>query len=178
MNLTRHCAVIVALAMAGGAWAAEDEDGPTELSPLEVEAQPLALPKVRIRPPYPQLARRNWLEGCVLLQYTIREDGLTDDFAILESHPVGVFEEGVIKAVLRWEFEPRDEPRVQTEVFEFRHPTLGASATYMARGASRSVTKPSTGSPGGENAGRTTANFSTEIKKIPTCDTEGTEVAS
>ena len=112
MNLTKHWAAIVTLALAGSAWAAEDDNEPTELSPLEVEAPSLLLPKTRIRPPYPQLARRNWLEGCVLLQYTIREDGLTDDFAILESHPVGVFEAGVIKAVLRWEFQPqRDQPQ-------------------------------------------------------------------
>lgn len=102
-------------------------DSPTELDPISVTGRPPPVPELRLNPAYPMSARHRWEEGCVVLRFTVRPDGTTDEFAIMESNPRGVFERNVIVAVYRWRYAPAPETRIVVEQFEFRNPRLGAS---------------------------------------------------
>jgi TonB family protein len=108
---------------------------PVELDPLTVEGRPPPVPRLRLSPHYPMQAKHRWEEGCVILRFTVRPDGKTDDFAVLDSRPLGVFEKSVIGAVFKWRYEPSDEARTVVEKFEFRNPSLATQPIYSVRNA-------------------------------------------
>lgn len=108
---------------------------PTQLEPVVITGKAQPVPRRRINPPYPMQAKHRWEQGCVVLQFTIRPDGKTDDFAILESKPPGVFEKSVINAVYRWEYDRSPESRTVVETFEFRNKGLGTQPLYTVRNA-------------------------------------------
>ncbi len=108
---------------------------PTKLDPITVIGHPIPKPRLRLAPHYPMDAKKRWEEGCVVLQFTVRPDGKTDDFAILESKPIGVFERSVIGAVYRWQYDPSPEPRTVVELFEFRNQSLSTQPMYTMRSA-------------------------------------------
>lgn len=108
---------------------------PTQLDPIVVIGKPQPVPRLRMNPHYPMQAKKRWEEGCVVLQFTIRPDGKTDDFAILESKPRGVFEKSVIGAVYKWQYDRSPEPRTVVETFEFRNPSLSTVPVYTVRSA-------------------------------------------
>jgi TonB family protein len=112
-------------------------DPPIELDPLTVEGRPPPVPTLRLNPPYPMDARRRWEEGCVVLRFTVRRDGKTDDFAILESKPPRVFERAVIASVFKWRYAPSDEARTVVETFEFRNSHYSTQPRYTMLGATR-----------------------------------------
>ena len=105
------------------------------LDPIVVIGYPPPVPRVRMSPPYPMAAKRRWEEGCVVLQFTVRPDGKTDDFAILESKPPGLFEKSVIGAVYHWEYAPSAAARTVVERFEFRNQSLSTQPVYTMRSA-------------------------------------------
>ena len=59
------------------------------------------------RPPsYPRLLKRQGVEGHVLVEFTVTEQGLVRDPLILESKPHADFGQAVIKTVRHWKFQP------------------------------------------------------------------------
>ncbi|HUS23381.1 MAG TPA: energy transducer TonB [Candidatus Binatia bacterium] len=123
-------ALLLAAGTARGEMPRADRDGPTVLDPLVIHGERAPQPRLRRAPPYPMSARNRWEEGCVVLRFVVRPDGKTDDFTILESHPLGVFEKSVIGTVYDWQYDRADRPREVTEVFEFRNPDLAAQPRY------------------------------------------------
>jgi len=86
--------------------------------PPKASASPLA-PRVRVEPQYPRRALSRRIEGYVVVGFTIEPDGTTSGVEVLESEPPRVFDRSATKAVERWRFEPRDEPRRDNTRFEF-----------------------------------------------------------
>ena len=59
------------------------------------------------RPPrYPAAARARRSQGFVEVEFTVTEEGDTEDISVLRAEPTGVFERAAERAVRRWRFEP------------------------------------------------------------------------
>lgn len=161
---------LMAVPVAAAETESPSAEEPTVLDPVIVEGEQTPLPTLRLSPPYPPAARHRWTEGCVLLQFTVREDGKTDAFTVLESKPRGVFERSVIRAVLEWEYAPQDRPRTVTEEFVFEHPMLAVAPTYRARASGTKYKKVAT-AEGGQSV-KGFAQFQLEGRKLPSCKQE------
>jgi protein TonB len=59
-----------------------------------------------VTPTYPELARKAGVEGKVILQIIVDENGDVRDPRVIVAQPPGIFEEAAIEAVLRWKFKP------------------------------------------------------------------------
>jgi protein TonB len=65
--------------------------------------------KIRRLPPvYPKDALRKRMNGKVLVEYSIGEDGRVHDARVVKSAPPGVFEEAALRNVNAWQFCPGD----------------------------------------------------------------------
>jgi|GEM_PF-2733997 len=47
--------------------------------------------------------------GCVILQFSIDKDGVTNRFIVLDSRPKGVFDQAVLETVKEWQFAPPEQ---------------------------------------------------------------------
>lgn len=65
------------------------------------------IPLVRIDPEYPPKAKQRGISGWVELEFTIGPAGTVKDLKILRSHPRGVFDRAVLRAVRRWRYNPK-----------------------------------------------------------------------
>lgn len=65
------------------------------------------IPIVRIDPQWPREALLSGIEGWVLVEFTITEDGGVEDPDVLESEPRRMFDRNAIRAILKWKFKPR-----------------------------------------------------------------------
>lgn len=63
-------------------------------------------PTVRIPPQYPPRALRSGIEGNVTVEFTIAKDGTVKDPKIVAAEPENIFNDAVLRAIKRWEFEP------------------------------------------------------------------------
>ncbi len=61
---------------------------------------------LRRSPPYPRLLKRRGIEGYVLVEFTVTEQGLVQDPVIVESRPHDDFGKSVIRTVRYWKFKP------------------------------------------------------------------------
>jgi len=61
---------------------------------------------LRESPPYPRLLKRQGIEGNVVVEFTVTEQGLVQDPVIIESRPHKDFGKSVIKTVRFWKFQP------------------------------------------------------------------------
>lgn len=62
---------------------------------------------IRMDPPeYPARAMRQRQEGSVTLEFTITEEGSTDDITVVSANPPRLFDRAAIRAVADWKFEP------------------------------------------------------------------------
>lgn len=59
------------------------------------------------RPNIPEIAWQNKIDGWVLVAFTLTPQGKTRNVRVLDSHPRGIFEEKVIKAVEDWIYDMR-----------------------------------------------------------------------
>ncbi|MFS2317469.1 energy transducer TonB [Maricaulis sp. D1M11] len=77
---------------------------------------------------YPQMAASSGIEGIVVAQFDVSEDGQPENFEIVMEVPRGVFDTAVEGAISDWEFEParlggqtvREEGRVYHFTFKLR----------------------------------------------------------
>lgn len=65
------------------------------------------IPMVRVEPQYPREAARAGIEGHVIVEFTVLEDGSVTDAVVLESEPARVFDREAVRAILKWKFKPR-----------------------------------------------------------------------
>jgi TonB family protein len=78
------------------------------VAPVAQEAQFRELIPMRfITPDYPRFAEEQGLEGYVVVSFTVSETGTVSDISVIESQPVGVFDEQALIAAQRLRFEPR-----------------------------------------------------------------------
>lgn len=59
-----------------------------------------------IKPKYPEQARRDRVEGYVVVQFDIARDGMVSDVRVLEAKPANYFETAAIDAVRQLQFTP------------------------------------------------------------------------
>ena len=63
---------------------------------------------VRGEPAYPEEAIRDCIEGYVVLEYTLTEEGRAKDIVVIDADPPGIFEAAAIRELELSEFEPRE----------------------------------------------------------------------
>jgi len=63
-------------------------------------------PKVRLQPVYPVHARMRRIEGVVVVEFVVGEDGRTRDIETVHSQPGDTFVNAAIRAIRRWRFRP------------------------------------------------------------------------
>ncbi|MBN1625666.1 MAG: TonB family protein [Deltaproteobacteria bacterium] len=73
----------------------------------QVDKPPTVLRSVP--PQYPFLAKRNNIEGRVVLRFIVDSDGNVVEPEISESEPEGVFDEAAIEAILKYKFKPAEK---------------------------------------------------------------------
>ncbi len=76
------------------------------LTPEQLDQLKEAYPKVVYQPRYPIYAARNNIEGYVKFVFDVKEDGSVDNIKIIESSPVGVFDEVSKESIIKWKFKP------------------------------------------------------------------------
>jgi protein TonB len=77
------------------------------------EEAPELIRSTQVKPEYPPIARKAGVEGKVILQIVIDEQGNVLTADVVFSQPSGIFEEAAIKAIMQWKFKPakqRDKP--------------------------------------------------------------------
>ena len=62
-------------------------------------------PTLRILPVYPLRARRAGVEGRVLVEFDIDEQGRVQNVQVLKAEPEGFFERAVLKALPQWRYD-------------------------------------------------------------------------
>ncbi|HOK41300.1 MAG TPA: energy transducer TonB [bacterium] len=70
----------------------------------ELENKPQIIYK--IEPTYPIVAKKLGIEGYVVLQFIVNENGNVENIIILENSPSDIFNENTIIAVKQWKFIP------------------------------------------------------------------------
>jgi len=74
-------------------------------------------PTVRTSPQYPPRALRSGIEGKVTVEFTIAKDGSVKNPEIVSADPENIFNDAVLRAIRRWEFNPQ---KVDGQVVERR----------------------------------------------------------
>ena len=70
---------------------------------------------VRINPDYPPRALSRGLEGWVQVQFTITPTGMVKDPIVVNAEPKNIFDDGALKAIARWRYNPKAENGVAVE---------------------------------------------------------------
>ena len=58
------------------------------------------------KPEYPPLARRNRIQGSVMVRMLVSAQGVPGEITVIKSDPPGVFDSGVLRAVAAWRYSP------------------------------------------------------------------------
>ena len=66
------------------------------------------LPVFVVQPTYPLRAEMREIEGYVIVQFTVREDGTVAGPFVVESEPEVIFDESALAAISRFKFKPRE----------------------------------------------------------------------
>ena len=75
------------------------------LSRAEPPATSAPRPLARAHPQYPRAALRRGVEGSVLVEFSVDENGNVVSPRVLESRPRGVFDEAALEALSKWKYE-------------------------------------------------------------------------
>jgi protein TonB len=70
------------------------------------EEAPELIRSTQVKPEYPPIARKAGVEGKVLLQIVIDEEGNVLQADVVFAQPSGIFEDSAIKAIMQWKFKP------------------------------------------------------------------------
>jgi periplasmic protein TonB len=81
-------------------------DSGKKLVMTEDSVDSLPRPVTRRSPEYPERARARGIEGHVTLKIKVSERGDVEQVRVVESSPIGVFEDVAVVAVQQWRFEP------------------------------------------------------------------------
>jgi len=73
--------------------------------------------KIRVNPPYPELARRLNLRGSVKVLVTVSPNGNLKDTKVMGGNPILV--NAAMDALKKWKFEPAEEESTGTVEFKF-----------------------------------------------------------
>ena len=65
------------------------------------------LPIIKVQPIYPSRARSRGIEGHCIVEYTVTQNGSTQDPKAVDCSPPGAFERASIKAVRKFKYRPR-----------------------------------------------------------------------
>ena len=65
-------------------------------------------PMFVVHPIYPFAAVMKEIEGYVLVQFSVRENGSVADAIILESEPRSTFDDAALSAIRKFKFQPRE----------------------------------------------------------------------
>tara|TARA_R110002073_G_scaffold92783_1_gene217303 strand:- start:6528 stop:7661 length:1134 start_codon:yes stop_codon:yes gene_type:complete len=101
--------------------ASEFPDIERDYPPVRIDDENFdAAPLRRAQPLYPVDAAEQGLEGVVLVQFSVNEDGGIEDAEVLASLPRGVFDRAAMRAVERWRYSPavRDGVPVRREAIQ------------------------------------------------------------
>jgi TonB family protein len=74
--------------------------------------------KVSVQPAYPELAKKNRMQGVTRLQVVIAPDGAIKDIKVLGGNPV--FVQASVEAVKKWKYEPAPGETTAILKFEFK----------------------------------------------------------
>lgn len=64
------------------------------------------LPLVRVQPQYPRSALERGVEGSVVVEFTVREDGTVADAHVIEAEPKGTFDRAALAAIQKFKYKP------------------------------------------------------------------------
>lgn len=84
-------------------------------APVRTPARNNAAYFVNPAPPYPEAARRDRIEGVVLLRVQVRADGRVREVALHRSSGSALLDRSALAAVRRWRFEPAREDGVAVD---------------------------------------------------------------
>jgi len=87
-------------------------------SALRVFAQNNRKVKTSIQPAYPELAKKNNIQGTTRLQVTIAPDGSVKDVKVLGGSPV--LAQAATEAVKKWKYEPAPTETSTVLSFDFK----------------------------------------------------------
>jgi len=68
-----------------------------------------AVPLVRVNPMYPPRAAARGIKGWVLVEFTVTREGTTENIAVVDADPKGVFERAATNAVEKYRYKPKIE---------------------------------------------------------------------
>jgi TonB family protein len=81
-------------------------------------AQDVRKVKFSVQPAYPELAKKNKIQGVTRLQVVIAPDGAIKDIKVLGGNPVLV--QASVEAVKKWKYEPGSAESTSVLKFEFK----------------------------------------------------------
>ncbi len=81
-------------------------------------AQDLRKVKFSVQPAYPELAKKNKIQGITRLQVVIAPDGAIKDIKVLGGNPVLV--QASVEAVKKWKYETASAESTSVLKFEFK----------------------------------------------------------
>lgn len=79
------------------------------------------MPIVKVAAVYPQQAKKQGVEGYVLLEFTVQKSGRVVDPVVVSSEPPGVFDHAALSAVRKFKYKPRVEGGEPVEVAQVRN---------------------------------------------------------
>lgn len=65
------------------------------------------LPLVRIQPQYPRRAQERGIEGYVIVELTVTEQGTVENVRVIEADPPGYFERAAEQAAMKFKYKPK-----------------------------------------------------------------------
>lgn len=99
-----------------------DPEPPPQTGPLMPGiggvTEPVLIPETRVKPEYPELARRARVEGRVILQVVIHKDGTVGESEVIQAPPADLgFGEAAKNAVMQWRYQPARQNGRPVDVF-------------------------------------------------------------
>lgn len=77
-------------------------------------------PIVSVQPTYPEQAKKDGIEGWVVLEFGVTANGTVENIRVVESHPSDVFDAAAKKAVAKWRYMPNKlKDQINTVELEF-----------------------------------------------------------
>ena len=89
-------------------WEFEAPDlGLDGLKPGEWSQDGEMMPWFKPEPDYPTIALQRGLEGYVIVQFDVTEEGTVENPVVLEAKPPGIFDRSAIRAALKFKYKPK-----------------------------------------------------------------------